>query len=184
VRASAVRDTLAFLDKFEPGSRAKVMAGVPAASREVIETTPRSGWIAIEHDHHTIDGIIRLFGRTRAIQCWREALTALIERPLLGGFVKGMVDLFGRDPARVVALFPRAWPLVYRDVCSPRLHNDGRRPMIRFESIAAEVRTHPNYLHSWNGACQGFAEIARVHGHVEFKVAPDCNVAEAIFSWS
>src|SRR4051794_9369406 len=58
IRASAVRDTLAFLDTFEPGSRQRVLDAVPAASREVIEQTPGSSWISIEHDHWTIDAMI------------------------------------------------------------------------------------------------------------------------------
>jgi hypothetical protein len=186
VRASAVRDTLAFLDKFEPGSRSKVMARVPAASRENIESAPRSSWISIDDDHFTIDAIVDLFGRERAIQFWRDALAHLVEGPLLGSFVSGMVRVFGRDPARVVALFPKGWPLVYRDVCMPRLVSSAdHRPVIRFENIAPEVRTHyRNYLHSWHGACQGFAHIARVQGRVEFTVSPDGYVAEAKFSWA
>ena len=185
IRASAVRDTLAFLDKFEPGAQSKVMARVPAASREAIESATRSGWISIHDDHFTIDAIIETFGRPRAIQFWRQTLAELIERPLLGNFVSGMVRVFGRDPARVVALFPRGWSLVYRDLCTPRLLSGaGGQPVIRFENIAPEVRAYPNYLYSWHGVCQGFAHIARVQGNVEFSVAPDASAAEAKFYWA
>ncbi len=185
VRASAVRDTLAFLDQFEPGSQAKVMARVPAAAREAIESAPRSGWISVHDDHFTIDSIIETFGRARAIRFWRDSLAGLVERPLLGNFVSGMVRVFGRDPTRVVALFPRGWSLVYRDVCRPRLVSSaGAQPVIRFEEIAPEIRiSYPNYLHSWHGSCQGFAHIARVEGKVEFSVASDASVAEAKFFW-
>lgn len=185
VRASAVRDTLAFLDKFDPGAQSEVLARVPLASREAILSAPRTSWISIEDDHYTIDAIIGVFGRERAIRFWRDSLADLVERPLLGNFVSGMVRVFGRDPTRVVALFPRGWSLVFRDMCTPRLVSGaGGQPVIRFEHIAPEVGKYPNYLHSWHGSCQGFAHIARVQGTVAFTVSPDLSVAEAKFFWT
>jgi len=154
------------------------MERVPSASRDIIESTPRSSWISTDDDHFTIDAIIEIFGRERAIRCWRDALANLIDRPLLGNFVSGMVRVFGRDPTRVVAWFPKGWSLVYRDMCTPRLVSgaDGQ-PVILFENIAPEVRAYRNYLHSWHGACQGFAHIARVEGKVRFSVSPDASLA-------
>lgn len=184
IRASAVRDTLAFLDKFEPGSRARVMAAVPAASREVIEQTPASSWISIEHDHWTIDAMIEIFGRERAITCWRDVLPALVDRPLLRNFVSGMMKVMGRSPVSVVRLLAKGWPLVYRDMCEPKLMATGdSQPTIRFENIAPAVRKYSNYLYSWHGGCQGYAHIAQVRGRVTFEVAPDLEWAEAKFYW-
>ena len=184
IRASAVRDTLAFLDKFEPGTRAKVMALVPDESREVIESTPRSAWIGVEHDHYTIDAIIHILGRRRAITCWRDAVADLVHKPLLKAFVSGMLTVVGRDPERVVGLFVKAWPLVYRGLCEPRLTtHDGGPPTIRFDRLAPEMRLHRNYFDSWDGVCQGFAHLAQVQGFVHFSIAQDVTWAEARFSW-
>jgi hypothetical protein len=185
IRASAVRDTLAFLDKFEPSSRRRVMERVPAASREIIENTAGSSWIPIEHDHWTVDAMIELFGTERAIQCWRDSVANLVSRPLLKNFVSGMVAVLGRSPTSVVRLFAKGWPLVYQDLCEPKLIAavDGQ-PTIRFDNIAPEVRRYTNYLHSWHGACQGFAHVARVKGHVSFDVSPDFAWAEAKFFWN
>lgn len=185
VRASAVRDTLDFLDQFEAGARAAVMSRVPGGSREVIETTPRSSWIGIEHDHQVLDAIIHVFGRERAIQFWCDALGSLVNRPLLRSFVSGSLSVFGRDPNRVVAMFPRGWPLVYRDCCTlVMMQGAGGEPMIRFQDITPAVRKHTNYFDSWHGACLGFAHIARVNGHVAFTVAADLSFADATFSWA
>jgi hypothetical protein len=184
VRASAVRDTLHFLDKFEPGTRAKVMERVPAASREVIESTPRSSWIGVEHDHFTVDAMIEVLGRRRAIECWRDSVADLVDKPLLKTFVSGMVALIGHDPSRIVGLFAKGWPLVYRGLCEPRLiATSGRHPVIRFDHLAPELRLYRNYFDSWDGACQGFAHLAKVTGYVHFSVAPDVSFAEARFSW-
>jgi hypothetical protein len=184
IRASAVHDSLAYLDKFEPGARERVLAAVPAASRAIIDSTPSTGWIPIEHDHWTVDAMVDIFGRERAIECWRQVLIELVDRPLLGGFVANMLRVFGVSPISVVRLLVKGWPLVYRDVCDPKLiaSADGQ-PTIRFESIAPAIRRHSNYLHCWHGVCAGYAAIARVRGDVTFEVANDLTWAEARFFW-
>jgi hypothetical protein len=175
---------LAYLDEFQPGSRAEVLARVPAVSRELIECTPRSGWVPIEHDHHTIDAIVDMFGRARATTFWRNSLIHLVDRPLLRNFVAGMLTVMGRNPATVVSFFVKGWSLVYQDMCEPRLvSGESGYPIIRFENVPAAVRVHHNYLLSWEGACRGFAHIARVEGAVSFKCAPDRSWAQAEFSW-
>jgi len=184
IRASAVRDTLAFLDKFEPRAQARVLERVPAESREIIESTPGSSWISIEDDHWTVDAMVEIFGRERAIQCWRDSVADLVDRPLLRNFVSGMMRVLGRSPASVVRLFAKGWPLVYQDMCDPHLvATEDAQPTIRFAEIASAVQRYPNYLHCWHGACQGFALIAQVRGHVDFEVAPDRSWAEAKFFW-
>lgn len=179
-----MRDALAFLDQFEPSSQRRVMERVPADSRAIIERTPGSSWISIEHDHWTVDAIVDLFGTDRAIQYWRDSIAALIDRPLLRNFLNGMVAVLGRSPTSSVRLLAKGWPLVYRDLCEPKLiATPDAQPTIRFENIAPEVRRYTNYLHSWHGACQGFVHIARVQGHVRFEVDPNLEWAEAKFFW-
>ena len=70
-RVSAARDLLAFVDKFEPGARARVLDSFPAASREALETSPRTSWLPLEHDHFVVDGVIAVLGKERALACWR-----------------------------------------------------------------------------------------------------------------
>jgi hypothetical protein len=179
-----VRDTLAFLDKFEPQARARVLERVPPESREIIENTAGSSWISIEDDHWTVDAMIEIFGRERAIRCWRDSVADLVDRPLLRNFVSGMMRVLGRSPASVVRLFAKGWPLVYQDLCEPHLvATSDAQPIIRFADISSAVRRYPNYLDCWHGACQGFALIAQVRGHVDFEVGPDRTWAEAKFFW-
>jgi hypothetical protein len=183
IRAGAVRDTLAFLDVFEPGAQTKVMERVPAAARDAIISAPRSGWVSIEHDHWTIEAIIAVLGRERAIEFWSASLANLVERPLLRSFVSGMIKVMGREPAVVVTFFVRGWPLAYRDLCDTRYLDVGGQPAIRFETIAPEVQKYSDYFASWEGACRGFAHIAQVKGYVDFMVAPDMTWAQARFTW-
>jgi hypothetical protein len=97
-----------------------------------------------------------------------------------------MVRMFGRDPARVIALFPKAWPLIYRDLCTASFSPgpDGQ-PRIVFDDVADAVRRHPNYFVSWQGVCWGFSHIARVNGgDVRLSLADDLSRAEIWFSWN
>ena len=182
VRASAVLDTLAFLDRFEAGSRQRVLAAVPAPSRALIEQTARSAWIGVEHDHHTIDAVIALFGKQRAIAFWAAAVAELTNKPLLKAFVSGMFKLMPLDERRVVSIFATGWPLVYRDMCALRVDDssDGY-PVLHFLDIAPEVRRHHNYLHSWHGGCVGFAKLAGLSAEVRFRAMPGAASAEASF---
>lgn len=184
VRASAARDSLAFLDKFHVGSREKVLALIPAASRAVIEETSRLSWVPIEHDHWIVDGIVTVLGRERAIRCWADSVSSQVEQPLLRTFVSGMLGIVGNDPARVIALIPKGWPMIWRDMCSPRFAlDDSGRPVLHLDHIDPRVRVHDNYLYSWHGACLGFARLARYPVNVELDIAPDKGSATATFNF-
>jgi hypothetical protein len=183
VRASAVRDTLDFLDRFQPGARAAVLTRVPPQSRRVIEETPRSGWIGVEHDCHTIDAMIEIFGRERAVDCWSGAVANLADKPLLGAFMSGMQRLLRVDPARVITWIPKGWPLVYRDLCQLEVRKDatgGAR--IAFVDVADEVRQRSNYFHSFHGVCRGVAALVGSGYEVQFAIARDYSSAEAVFA--
>jgi len=184
VRAGAILDALAYLDVFEPGARSRVLACVEPASREVLLNTSRSSWVGIEHDRHAVDAIVSLFGVERSIQYWRRTTSRLAERPLLKTFVSGMIGLLGNDPGRVIGLLPRGWPLVYRELCEPRLQRTAAgRASVHFMRVAPEVRDAANYFYSWHGTCLGVADLARMPIAVEFVVSADRSSASATFSW-
>jgi hypothetical protein len=185
VRGGAVHDTFAFLDKFEQGARAKVLARTPEVSRELLLNASRTSWVPVEHDHFLVDGIVEVLGVARAVQYWRAATTHLIERPILKSFVSGMINLFGDDPGRVIGLLPKGWPLVYRDVAElSYTRPEQGMGTVLFDHVALPVRLYPNYFHSWHGTCLGVADLARAGGGVEFSVARDRSSAVARFRWS
>lgn len=182
VRASAIRDSLEFLDKFEPGSRERVLAKVPKASRDLIEATARSAWVSIEHDHHCVDAIVQLFGRARAIEYWASAISELSDKPLLKSFITGMFKWMPIEPRRVVAIVATGWPLVYRDMCKVEVELSAQgNPVLQFRELPALVRRHRNYLLSWQGACTGFIKLAALKAELSFQVAPDFSAADAEF---
>ena len=178
-----MRDSLDNLNEFEPGARERVLEQVPPLSRELILSTPRSDWVSIEDDHYTVDAIVSMFGRERAVDFWRFSLQRLIDRPLLRNFVSGMVNVLGREPPIVVGFLAKGWGLAYRELCRPVQTTVDGQPAIRFEDVAPEVRRYSHYFASWDGTCRGFAHVARVRGEVRFSVESDGRSALAVFYW-
>jgi hypothetical protein len=184
-RVSAVRDLLDFVDVFEPGTRAKVLATFPAETLELLETSPRTSWFPIEHDHFVADALIALFGKERAIECWRDSMLHLVDRPLLRTFVSGIVRMLGSDPARVVSMVPKGWPLAFHDFCDVRFERGPEdRVAVVFADVAPQVKRYPCYFHVWHGTMWGFARIAGADAKVDFKVSKDMRSAEARFTWA
>jgi len=182
VRASAARDTLDYLDRFQPGLRERVWATIPAEAQQVIEAALRLSWIEVQHDHHIVDGIVKTLGRDRAIRFWADSVASTVDKPLLRAFVNGMLSLVGNDPARIIAWMPKGWGMIWRDMCTPRFELSAQgTPLLHFENIHPSIRLHENYIHSWHGAVLGFARLSRTAVNVTFSVAPDLSHATATF---
>ncbi len=173
-----------FVEKFDPGARERALSLLPAESREVYESSPRSSWLSIEHDHWVVDGICETFGVERAVACWRASVPDLVDKPLLKSFVSGMMRVFGSSRTRVVSLLPRAWGAVYRDFCTPRVSQHASGATVTFYNIAHPVWQYPNYFNSWRGVCEGMLDLAELEGTVEFQLERDRRRAVAEFSWS
>jgi hypothetical protein len=183
-RLSAARDILVFTDKFQPGTRERVLATLPDDARDALQGGSRMGWLPIKYDHWIIDGIVGVLGREQAIACWRASVLDMIERPLLRAFASGMRRVLGDDPVRIIGLLPRAWPLLFKDFCELELEVDhATQVTLLFNNLAPELREHPNYLACWTGVTQGLFEIARVPGQVAMTVDPDFKTARARCTW-
>jgi len=159
---------LDFVDRFEPGSRARVLARFPAESLRALTDSSRTDWLPLEHDHHVVDGICEVLGPERAVAAWRASVPDLVDKPLLRSFVSGMLRLVGRDPVRLAGILAKGWPLVYRDCCVVTVtRGEGDSAVVALVDLAPELRRWPNYLLSFRGALAGFAVVAGLHPVVE-----------------
>lgn len=182
VRVSAARDMLDLVDRFEPGARTRVRSLLPSASLEALDASARTSWMPVLHHHWVVDGICEVLGPERAVRCWRESVSELLERPLLRNFFKGMIRVFGARPGSRVSVFVKGWPLAYRDCCTLRIHDETESGLtLVFDDIAPEVRAFPNYFHSFRGLCEGFAQTTQIPGTVDFHPLPGARRAEARF---
>lgn len=163
---------LDFVERFEPGARARVLARFPADSLRALMDGSRTDWLPLEHDHHVVDGICEVLGPERAVAAWRASVPDLVDKPLLRSFVSGMLRLVGRDPARLAGILARGWPLVYRDCCVVSVTpGDAGTAVVELAEFAPELRRFPNYLLSFRGALEGFAVVAGLDPVVEVETA-------------
>jgi hypothetical protein len=183
VRIAAARDMLSFLETFQSGARQAVLASIPLGSLDALEAGGRTGWLALEHDHWIVDGIVSVLGPDRAVQCWTASVADLVGTPLLRNFVSGMLRLFGKDQTRIIGVFPQAWSAVYQDFCEVELSESSPTyAVLAFNDIAPVLREYPNYFHAFRGVVQGFCALAGMSG-VTFLLASDSRSARAQFRW-
>ena len=185
-RTSAARDNVAFSDIYRPGSLERIRAQIPSESLHAIDHQSGISWLEWEHDHWLMDGTLNLLGKDDAIDCWRQSIAYLIEKPLLKNFVDSGLRLFGAKPGTLVKLLPKGWTLAYRDFCVPRFEKlDEQSAVVHFEQVAPEAFESPGYLHCWHGTCLGIFDLGKPsEGQVDFEIDEPAAVARAIFRWS
>jgi hypothetical protein len=185
-RASAARDNVAFADVYRPGSVARIRALIPEASLHEIDHAPGVSWLEYEHDRWLMDGMMEVFGREKAIACWRGSIHELIDKPLLKNFVQGSLRLFGARPGKIIKLVPKGWTLAYRDYCAPVFHATGESSAeLHFEDIAPQAFESEGYLHCWHAICLAIFDLEKPqNGKVDFEIDRTHAKAIARFRWS
>ena len=172
------------LDRFEPGSRARVWARIPEPTRALVESLWRTQWIPLEHDHFLPEAILSEFGRLRSRDLFRQALPHLVEKPLLEPLVAGMLRMLGEQRVRLLTIIPKGWGLIFRDLCEPRLGKTGDDEIeVVFDAIAPAVREHPAYFDMWEGVCLGLLDLACPEGALDYEVGSDRSRVVARFTW-
>jgi hypothetical protein len=184
VRVASARDVLAFADKFEPGAREAILSTFPAEALRAFHDSSRMAWLPLDQHHWMVDGMVRHFGRQGAIRCWSASVADVVEKPLLRHFVSAMLRLLGREPPRTIDLLPRAWPLVYQDVCEVEaIHDEPTQSWVLFKNIAPQVHAYPNYFVSWIGLLHGLLALAEVQGEVLLDIPAAAREGRARIRW-
>lgn len=181
-RAGSILDELAVLERRHAGTREQILSLMPPElSRQLLESA-RSGWCPIEASGWLCDITVELLGEQNAHVHWLMGVTDHLERPVLKPFVGGVRSLFRSRPDRLVALVPRAWSLLFRDVCEVRTehHDDGSSTVI-FEDVVPEVRSRRSFLLNWRARLEGLGEVVQPGTTVGWKTGPEARRIEAHF---
>lgn len=181
-RAGSILDELCVLDRRHPGTRAQVLARMPATLvRQVTEGT-RADWCSIEASAWLCDLTVEILGEPSAHVHWVVGVTEHLERPVLRHFAAGVRSLFRSRPERLVDLVPRAWSLLFRDVCVVRTeHHDDRSATVLFDDVAREVCSRPSFLLNWRARLEGLGELIQPGTQVKWRTQPDARHLEATF---
>lgn len=142
------------------------------------------GWLPLQQHHWMVDGMVSHFGEQGAIRCWSASVLDMVEKPLLRHFVSAMLRLRGREPPRTLDLLPKAWPLIYQDICVVDVtHDQPNQSWVLFRNITPAVYAYPNYFVSWTGLLHGLLALAEVDGEVALDAPAGANEMRARVSW-
>lgn len=115
VRAFLCKLLLENVRRLPAEQQREVMALVAPATLELIEASPKLGWVPHAESLKVLDAIHRVLGDPH----FRHFIVALSEEtmtyPLLQSFFDGAVRLLGLTPQALLKWSPYAWEQVFRD---------------------------------------------------------------------
>jgi serine/threonine protein kinase len=156
VRARGAHDALDYIDSNRPDVAQAVRAAIPADSLAVIEGTPRTGWIAAEHDRFLPGAVVSVMGAEGAFAHFRSFLPSQLEGPILGRLVTGIARLVGRDPSRLLKMVPRGWAAMFRDMGEVAVTDRSEtHAVIEMSDVPAGVADWEPYALSWGAFFDG-----------------------------
>jgi len=140
----------------QPGLVGRVEQHIgPVAFSELTEPG-RTGWIPLAADVVFLDGLAELLGHEEAIAFFRASVARHFESPLLRSFVAGARRIFGLTPVGLVKLIPRIWPMVYKDLGTPRLDkHDDNYTVVTLEEAHFLLFDSQGYRCAWQGIFEG-----------------------------
>ena len=121
VRARSAHDALEYVERNEPSLLPKILAHLPASTVDAIQTTPKTGWIPMEQDRWLARAWGELFGPDKGKQLIRGSVLTILDSPLYAPLIRPGLRLLGATPGTLAKIFPRAFTLTYRNVCTPTL---------------------------------------------------------------
>jgi hypothetical protein len=185
VRAASVQDILAYLDDWEPGTGERVRAEIPADVLEIVDSTPRMGWIDVEDDVHVPTAIWSVLGDDDASEMMTQFLSRHFETAPLRPLLAGVRKVFGLSPMNVLRILPSGWRVVYRDVSTVRVRGiDTASAEIVLEDLAPTVVRSANYLGSFRAIFIALIGMTGFTGSVEItRIDREKREASYHFRW-
>ena len=139
---------------------------LPDATVEAIRTTPKTGWIPVEKDRHLARAWGELFGPEKGKALVKGTVLTILDSPLYAPLIRPGLRLLGADPGTFVKIFPRAFSLTYRNVCTPVLgQRDRHRAELHFTDMSAPFfDAVDDYDLVFRAIFEAFFEIAEQEG--------------------
>ena len=185
VRARSPQDALEFVRLTRPRDFERVWARIPEASRRVIETTAKTDWIPLEHDHHISDAWEPVFGEQEALKVLSDSVLVVFESPVLKPVVRGALRLFGATPRALVKAVPKACDHIYRDFYDVRIDTDATdAAKVFFEDIEPRVMQYPSYLFVWRAVFMAMFRLSEHEGTVRLEVTEAARRATYHLEWA
>lgn len=98
---------------------------------------------------------------------WRGVNARLMDSALLRPMVGSIRTVLGLTPLTVLKAVPRAWPLVFREVCDVSLTARGPNDVeLRLHNLRVDARAMEALAKGMIGVCRSYLDLANVSGRV------------------
>ncbi len=133
--------------------------------RDVVRQATNLGWVDARHFVEITRATLHVLGAQEAQRFWADRLGAALNRPLMRPLAQGGMFLYGNDPASIIRMTPRAYPLVFKDCGTPRVVVGDGSVRLSIREMPDSVRD-PGIATCFGGHCVAAVEFAGARGEV------------------
>jgi len=171
MRASQMQANLASFADFGPDTEQKILGLISPATLKRISDAAPDDWLAMELDVEVTEAVARVCG-DGGVRAWgREALRKSLDGPVLGPILRSTLQLFGRNPGRLLSLLPRGFELYFRGAGTwDRVGRSSNELVLRWEDVPEVVAQSRPTLEGYAGAFEVFPELAGIESAVDVVV--------------
>ncbi len=183
MRAMQVRENLEGLAALGEDVEASVRGQLGEAWVELIETATRSRWLPLEIDITLSRLVDQEVGRAAFLEWSQAAIMSSAESPLLSGFLRAGLRLFGGNPGSLIRLSQRGYQQIFRDAGSlvvEPLREDAVR--VVGHDLPRQMIDEPLYLEGIGASIAVLPHFVRNVGNATLEV--DGDAVSWVVSWT
>lgn len=184
VRVCSVTSVLNQVELSHLGMRRIIEALLPAETRALLLTRGPLEWLPVEYDHHVAERIYEQLGDADADACFRASMLSNLRGPVLGGMMRGTLELLKPEPSTFAWMLSSGWPLVCRGFGEPRLLNVQDTTMhVSIDNVHGRVFDFPVYWRFLPLMLEAYFGLCRPGGQLEHQVIPARGRIELCYRW-
>jgi hypothetical protein len=167
VRAWLLRDWLVRVQGEPDPWRARFFEGLPAATRQTIESSAGAGWLPMALHVELADLMEAAYGPVRAHEHYRRSFATSIRGSMLGPLLRTGTRLFGTNPGTVLRWLHRGWDASFRNGGHARGEVVGPgRGRVVYEGLPEVCTASDPWLDSAQGSIYGSLDVLGYEGVV------------------
>jgi hypothetical protein len=186
VRARFCQEWLTLIDSEEEPYRGRFLARVTEEMRAQIDTAPGATWIPLAVHVKLADIQLEAFGRTRAHDYYRRALSRNLMGPILSPLVRTGSRILGLSLASFIRWAPKGYDASYKHAGELTAEVLGRdRARVLFTNLPPVCTASDAWLMSAQGTAYGLYDVLHLEGVVRLDTSERANGGMALeLEWS
>lgn len=167
IRASHCKGTLRAIYAVAPASTAGILAALPAQVREGLAGATGVDFLPAAWDVALVRAIEAQVDAPTARRIYRTTMVDALGGPLLGGLVRGALQVFGASPGGLYRWAGRGWGHVCQGCGTLRLEEVGERSAVLVLDGMPPALAVPPYLAAVGATLEAVLDVCGATGAVE-----------------